>query len=95
MKEKDHDLIADQASYVTFSCWVSGWKKGLSIFISGKKIKTRSPGIKNVLQLLANAEEGHIHRLYRRAVDTPGKSSVEPLDKLTEGQKNRLYGREK
>lgn len=62
-------------------------EKGAYDFYKAAMNKTRSPGIKNVLQILANAEEGHMQRLYRRAADTVSKSSLAPLATLTGEQK--------
>lgn len=87
MHERAPGLIAEQSTIHDILMLGIKLEKGSYIFYKTAMKKTRSPGIKNVLQILANAEEGHIQRLYRRAVDTAGKGSPAPLTELTDDMK--------
>lgn len=68
-------------------------EKGSYDFYKASMNKTKSPGIKNVLHILANAEEGHMQRLYRRAIDIRSKGRLAPLTELTGSQTiNQMEG---
>jgi rhodanese-related sulfurtransferase/rubrerythrin len=87
MDKRAPDLIAEEATVRDILMLGIKLEKGSYDFYKAAKNKTRSPAIKNVLQILANAEEGHMQRLYRRAIETLGKSSLAPLAKLADEQR--------
>lgn len=57
-------------------------EKGLYTFYTTAMKKTRALKIKNILRILANAEDGHMQRLYRRATDILGKDALAPFEQL-------------
>ena len=81
--EVEPDLITESAT--VHDVFVLGMKleKGLYNFYKTAMKKTGVRKLKNLLGILANAEEGHIQRLYRRATDTLGKDSLAPFEQLT------------
>jgi rhodanese-related sulfurtransferase/rubrerythrin len=44
--------------------------------------KVESPQAKETFQMLANAEDGHVQRLYQRAIGLLGEGALPPLEKL-------------
>ena len=81
--EVEPDLITESAT--VHDVFVLGMKleKGLYNFYKTAMKKTGVRKLKNLLGILANAEEGHIQRLYRLATDTLGKDSLAPFEQLT------------
>ncbi len=91
--KKTTELINGQSTIRDILILSIKLEKGSYDFYKTSMHKTRSPGIKNVLHILANAEEGHMQRLYRRAVDTRHKSGLASLTELAGAQAiNRREG---
>ena len=57
-------------------------EKGSQDFYMVARDKARSSQMKETFQTLANAEDGHMQRLYERAISLLGEGVLPPLDKL-------------
>jgi len=57
-------------------------EKGSWDFYLAAKEKTASPQAKEKFQMLADAEDGHMQRLWERAITLLGKGALPPLEKL-------------
>jgi rhodanese-related sulfurtransferase/bacterioferritin (cytochrome b1) len=57
-------------------------EKGSRDFYVAAKEKTASPQAKEQFQMLANAENGHMQRLWERAITLLGEGALPPLEKL-------------
>ncbi len=57
-------------------------ERGSRDFYLAAKEKTASPQAKEKFQMLANAEDGHMQRLWERAITMLGKTALLPLEKL-------------
>lgn len=57
-------------------------EKGSLDFYLGAKEKAASPQAKEKFQMLANAENGHMQRLWERAISLLGEGALLPLEKL-------------
>jgi rhodanese-related sulfurtransferase/rubrerythrin len=82
IREVEPDLIAESATVRDIFLLGMKLEKGLYDFYTAAIKKTRASKIKNVFRILANAEDGHMQRLYRRATDTLGKGSFAPFEQL-------------
>jgi rhodanese-related sulfurtransferase/rubrerythrin len=81
--EVEPELIAESAT--VRDVFILGMKleKGLYNFYITAMKKTRALKIKNIFKILANAEDGHMQRLYRRATYILGEDSLAPFEQLT------------
>jgi rhodanese-related sulfurtransferase/rubrerythrin len=57
-------------------------EKGSRVFYLAAKERAASPQAKEQFQMLANAENGHMQRLWERAVTMLGEGALPPLEKL-------------
>ncbi len=57
-------------------------EKGSQDFYMVARDKAQSSRIKETFQILANAEDGHMQRLYERAISLLGEEVLPPLEKL-------------
>jgi rhodanese-related sulfurtransferase len=81
--EVESELIAESATVRdVFILGMKLEKKLYDFYITAMK-KTRVLKTKNILRILANAEDGHMQRLYRRATDILGEDSLAPYEQLT------------
>lgn len=62
-------------------------EKGSRDFYLAAKGKAASPQAKEKFQMLANAENGHMQRLWERAITLLGEGALPPLEKLKQGLK--------
>lgn len=82
-QEMEPELITESANIRDIFMLGMKLERGLYNFYTTAMKKTRVEKIKNILKILANAEDGHMQRLYRRATDILGKDSLAPLEQLT------------
>jgi rubrerythrin len=64
-------------------------EKGSWDFYIAAGDKAKSPQAKETFQMLANAEDDHMQRLYRHVISLPSKEAPPPLDKLKQELKVR------
>ena len=62
-------------------------EKGSWDFYLAAKEKAASPQAKERFQMLADAENGHMRRLWERAINLLGEGALSPLEKLKQGLK--------
>ena len=81
--EVEPELIVESATVRDVFMLGMQLEKGLYNFYTTAIKKTRVTKIKSILKILANAEDGHMQRLYRRATDILGDNSLAPFEQLT------------
>src|SRR4030042_900211 len=60
-------------------------EKGSLDFYLGAKEKAAAPQAKEKFQMLADAENGHMQRLWERATSLLGEGALQPLERLKQG----------
>jgi len=80
--ERRPDLIAEAADVRDVLMLAVKLEKGSRDFYLVASDKVESPQAKETFQTLANAENGHMQRLYERTIGLLGKEALPPLDRL-------------
>jgi len=80
--ERRPDLITEAADVKDVLMLAIKLEKGSQDFYIAAREKVLSAHTKETFQTLANAEDGHMQRLYERATSLLGKGVLPPLDKL-------------
>ena len=76
------ELVTEAADVKDILMLAIKLEKGSLDFYVAAKEKTTSPQAKDKFQMLADAEEGHIQRLWERAITMLGERALPPLEKL-------------
>jgi rhodanese-related sulfurtransferase/rubrerythrin len=76
------ELVTETASAKDILMLATKLEKGSLDFYLGAKDKTRSLRVKDTFQMLANAEDRHMQRLYEQAVSLLGEGALLPLERL-------------
>jgi rhodanese-related sulfurtransferase/rubrerythrin len=76
------DLITATANAKDILTLAIKLEKGSFDFYLGAKDKTRSLRAKDTFQMLANAEDRHMQRLYEQAMSLLGEGALPPLERL-------------
>jgi rhodanese-related sulfurtransferase/rubrerythrin len=82
MPEKRPELVTEVAGVRDILILAIKLEKGSWYFYLAGKEKAASPQAKEQFQMLANAESGHMQRLWERAITLLGKGALPPLEKL-------------
>jgi len=82
MPEARPELVTEAADVKDILMLAIKLEKGSWDFYVAAKEKTTSPQAKEKLQMLADAEDGHMQRLWERAITLLGKGVLPPLEKL-------------
>lgn len=80
--EKRPDLITKAADVRDIFVLAIKLEKGSWDYYMAARDKVEPPQAKETFQLLANAEDGHMERLYRRTISLLGEEVLPPLEKL-------------
>jgi rhodanese-related sulfurtransferase/rubrerythrin len=80
--ERRPELITETADVRDILMLAIKLEKGSEDFYTAARDKTRSSRMKDTFQTLANAEDGHMQRLYQQANKLLGEGVLPPLDKL-------------
>jgi rhodanese-related sulfurtransferase/rubrerythrin len=80
--EAKPELVTEVASVRDILILAIKLEKGSWDFYLAAKEKAASPQAKEKFQILANAEDGHMQRLWERAIILLGKGALPPLEKL-------------
>jgi len=80
--EQRPELITEAASVGDILMLAIKLEKGSWRFHTVAKDKVKSPQAKETFQMLANAEDGHMQRIYQRAIGLLGKGTLPPLEEL-------------
>lgn len=76
------ELVTETASMKDILILGIKLEKGSWDFYTAVEKKTTSPQAKATFQMLANAEDGHMQRLYQRAATLVGEGTLGPLEEL-------------
>jgi len=82
MPEARPELVTEAADVKDILMLAIKLEKGSWDFYVAAKEKTTSPQAKEKFQMLADAEDGHMQRLWERAITLLGKGVLPPLEKL-------------
>jgi len=82
MPEARPELVTEAADVKDILMLAIKLEKGSWDFYVAAKEKAMSPQAKEKFQMLANAEDGHMQRLWERAITLLGKGALPPLEKL-------------
>ena len=82
MPEARPELVTEAADVKDILMLAIKLEKGSWDFYVAAKEKAASPQAKEKFQMLANAENGHMQRLWERAITLLGKGVFPPLEKL-------------
>jgi rhodanese-related sulfurtransferase/rubrerythrin len=80
--ERRPELVTEAADVRDILMLAIKLEKGSREFYMAARDKVQSSQMKETFQTLANAEEGHMQRLYDRAISLLGKEALPPLDNL-------------
>jgi rhodanese-related sulfurtransferase len=80
--EAKPELVAEAADVKGILMLAIKLEKGSWDFYVAAKEKTASPQAKDKFQMLAAAEDGHMQRLWERAITLLGEGELPPLEKL-------------
>ncbi len=80
--ERRPELITEAADIRDIFMLAIKLEKGSRDFYMAARDKAKSSQMKETFQTLANAEDGHMQRLYERAVILLGEGVLPPLEKL-------------
>jgi len=80
--ERRPELVTEVADARDILMLAIKLEKGSRDFYIAASNKAQKPHMKETFQALANAEDGHMQRLYDRAISLPGKGVLPPFDKL-------------
>lgn len=76
------ELITEAADVRDILMLAIKLEKGSWGFYTSARDKAESPQAKETFQMLANAEDGHMQRLYERMISLLGEGALPPLEKL-------------
>lgn len=76
------ELITEAADVRDILMLAIKLEKGSWGFYTSARDKAESPQAKETFQMLANAEDGHMQRLYERVISLLGEGALPPLEKL-------------
>jgi rhodanese-related sulfurtransferase/rubrerythrin len=76
------DLVTEAADVKNILMLAIKLEKGSWDFYAAAKAKAKSPRAKEKFQMLADAEDRHMQRLWERAITLLGKEALPPLEKL-------------
>jgi len=76
------ELITEAADVRDILMLAIKLEKGSWGFYTSARDKAESPQAKETFQMLANAEDGHMQRLYERVINQLGEGALPPLEKL-------------
>jgi rhodanese-related sulfurtransferase/rubrerythrin len=82
MPEARPELVTEAADVRDILILAIKLEKGSWDFYIAAKKKAASPKAKEKFQMLANAEDGHMQRLWERAITMLGEGAIPPLEKL-------------
>jgi rhodanese-related sulfurtransferase/rubrerythrin len=82
MPERRPQLVTETADVKDILMLAIKLEKGSCDFYIAAKNKVHQTHMKDTLQTLADAEEGHMRRLYRQAVSLLGDGILPPFDRL-------------
>jgi rhodanese-related sulfurtransferase/rubrerythrin len=82
MPEARPELVTEAADVKDILMLAIGLEKGSWDFYVAAKGKVASPQVKEKFQMLADAEDGHMQRLWERAIILLGEETLPPLEKL-------------
>jgi rhodanese-related sulfurtransferase/rubrerythrin len=82
--ERRPELVTEAADVRDILMLAIKLEKGAQDFYMAARNKAQQPNMKETYQVLANAEDGHVQRLYDRAISLLGKEALPPLYKLTQ-----------
>jgi len=82
MPEARPELVTEAADVKDILMLAIKLEKGSWDFYLAAKEKAASPQAKEKFQMLANAENGHIQRLWERAITMLGEGAIPPFEKL-------------
>lgn len=82
MPRRRPELVTEAADVRDILMLAIKLEKGSQDFYMAARNKAQQPNMKETFQVLANAEDGHVQRLYDRAISLLGKEALPPLDKL-------------
>jgi rhodanese-related sulfurtransferase/rubrerythrin len=82
MPEARPELVTEAADVRDNLILAIKLEKGSWDFYIAAKKKAASPKAKEKFQMLANAEDGHMQRLWERAITMLGEGAIPPLEKL-------------
>jgi len=82
MPEERPELIIEAVNVKDILMLAIKLEKGSWDFYMAARDKAESPRAKEAFQMLANAEDKHIHMLYLRAISLLGEGALPPIDKL-------------
>lgn len=80
--ERRPELVTEAADVRDILMLAIKLEKGSHEFYMAARDKAHSSHIKEIFQTLANAEDGHMQRLYERAISLVGEGALPLLDKL-------------
>lgn len=80
--ERRPELVTEAADVRDILMLAIKLEKGSHEFYMAARDKAHSSHIKETFQTLANAEDGHMQRLYERAISLVGEGALPLLDKL-------------
>jgi rhodanese-related sulfurtransferase/rubrerythrin len=87
MPEVRPELVTEAADVKDILMLALKLEKGSWDFYVAAKKKAASPQAKGKFQMLADAENGHMQRLWERAITLLGEGALPPLEKLKQGLK--------
>jgi rubrerythrin len=82
MPEARPELVTEAADVKDILMLAIKLEKGSCDFYLAAKEKAASPQAKGKFQMLANAENGHMQRLWERAITMLGEGAIPPFEKL-------------
>ncbi len=82
MPERRPELVTEVAGVRDILMLGIKLEKGSWDFYTAAKGKTASPKVEETFQMLADAEDGHMQRLYQRAVTLLGEGALPHLEEL-------------
>jgi rhodanese-related sulfurtransferase len=80
--ERRPDFIAEAADVKDVLMLATKLEKGSKGFYLAAGAKARSSQVKEIFQMLADAEDGHMQRLYARTIGLLGEKALAPLSRL-------------
>lgn len=82
MPERRPELVTEAAGIRDILILAIKLEKGSWDFYLVARDKAESPQVKETFQMLANAEDRHMQRLYERAISLLGEGALAPLEEL-------------
>lgn len=82
MPEEKPELVAEAANVKDILMLAIRLEKGAWDFYMAARDKVGPPQMKEVFQILANAEDKHIQMLYQRAISLLSEGALPPVEKL-------------